>query len=84
MNNYLFIILDRYESSFSKTIPFKSEMTPKKAFKFAVLENCAEGEGDPESENWYKDEFEYEICQRGNLVTHDGEEKSYILIKLDN
>lgn len=82
MNNYLFIILDRYESSLSKTISFQSELTPKKVFKKAVLENYMEGEGDPESEGWYKEYIADEVCTKGNLVTHDMEELSFILIKL--
>ena len=80
MKKYLFLILDRYESSLSKTIFFESDLTPKAAFKFAVLENYAGR--DALGEEWFKGEIANEICTKRNLVTHDMEEVSFLLIKL--
>lgn len=74
--DYLFIILDRYESSKSVTATFKSKMQPLQAFRFAWEGNVEED----------LDYFEGEVYPKlkvgSNLVTFDSEEFSYILVKL--
>lgn len=74
--NYLFIILDRYESSESVTATFKSKMQPLQAFRFAW-----EGNVDEELE-YFEEEIYPKLKVNNNLVTYDGEERSYILVKL--
>lgn len=74
--NYLFIILDRYESSESVTTTFKSKMQPLQAFRFAW-----EGNVDEELE-YFEEEVYPKLKVNNNLVTYDGEERSYILVKL--
>lgn len=74
--NYLFIILDRYESSESVTATFKSKMQPLQAFRFAW-----EGNVDEELE-YFEEEIYPKLKVNNNLVTYDGEEQSYILVKL--
>ena len=75
MNNYLFIILDRYESSCSKVIPFRSNMKPIQAFRFAYFENVED------NEEFYEDEIAINLCSGKQLTTYDGEHTSYILIQ---
>ena len=76
MKNYLFVILDRYNSSKSTVHSFKSKMQPLQAFRFAW-----EGNVDEDLE-----EFEEEIYPNikvGNQVhTFDGEEYSYLLMSI--
>ena len=74
--SYLFIILDRYESSESVTTTFKSKMQPLQAFRFAW-----EGNVDEELE-YFEEEVYPKLKVSGNLVTFDSEEFSYILVKL--
>ena len=76
MINYLFIILDRYDSSKSSVHPFKSKMQPLQAFRFAW-----EGNVDEDLDAF--EEWVYPNLKVGdNLTTFDGEEESYILVKL--
>lgn len=78
--NYLFIILDRYESSDSVTARFKSNMEPLQAFRFAYLNNVGE---DEDVEEYFENEIYPNLRVNNNLVTFDGEEMSYILVKLE-
>jgi hypothetical protein len=75
--NYLFIILDRYGSSDSVTATFKSNMEPLQAFRFAYLGNV-----DEEGEEYFENEIYPNLKVNNSLVTFDGEEVSYILVKL--
>jgi len=76
MKKYLFIILDRYESSDSTTSEFKSKMEPLQAFRFAWEGNVDEGlEG-------FEDDIYPNLMVRDNLITFDSEEHSYILVQL--
>ena len=77
--NYLFIILDRYESSDSVTATFKSNMKPLQAFRFAYFGNVGEGE---DEEEYFENEMYPNLKVKGNITSFDGEEMSYILIKL--
>lgn len=75
MKNYLFIILDRYDSSKSSVHSFKSKMEPLQVFRFAW-------EGNVEEDLDYFEEEVYPNIKVGNeLVSFDGEEYSYLLIK---
>lgn len=75
MKNYLFIILDRYDSSKSSVHSFRSKMEPLQAFRFAW-------EGNVEEDLDYFEEEVYPNIKVGNeLVSFDGEEYSYLLIK---
>jgi len=75
MKNYLFIILDRYNSSKSSVHSFRSKMEPLQAFRFAW-------EGNVEEDLDYFEEEVYPNIKVGNeLVSFDGEEYSYLLIK---
>ena len=75
MKNYLFIILDRYDSSKSSVHTFRSNMQPLQAFRFAW-------EGNVEEDLDYFEEEVYPNIKVGNeLVSFDGEEYSYLLIK---
>ncbi len=79
MKQYLFIILDRYESSESVTATFKSKMEPLQAFRFAYFGNVGEGE---DEEEYFENEMYPNLKVKGNITSFDGEEMSYILIKL--
>jgi hypothetical protein len=82
MTNYLFLILDRYESSQSKSHPIKSNLKdPKLVFRNCLIDIVAKGAEDAEE---ITDEIMDEVCQKGNFVTYDGEEQSFLLIKLEN
>lgn len=75
MKNYLFIILDRYNSSKSSVHTFRSNMQPLQAFRFAW-------EGNVEEDLDYFEEEVYPNIKVGDGVTsYDGEEYSYLLIK---
>ena len=75
MKNYLFIILDRYDSSKSSVHTFRSKMQPLQAFRFAW-------EGNVEEDLDYFEGEVYPNLKVGNeLVSFDGEEYSYLLIK---
>lgn len=75
MTNYLFIILDRYDSSNSTVHSFKSKMQPLQAFRFAW-----EGNVDEDLEGF--EEEVYPNIKVGNgLCSYDSEEYSYLLIK---
>lgn len=74
--NYLFIILDRYESSESVTATFKSKMEPLQAFRFAYLGNVSE------EDEYFEEEVYPKLKVNGNLVTYDHEEYSLVLVKL--
>ena len=76
MINYLFIRLDRYESSNSTTSTFKSKMQPLQAFRFAW-----EGNVDEDLEG-FEEEIYPNLKVKGNITSFDGEEESYILVKL--
>jgi hypothetical protein len=87
MNKYLFVILNRYQPKLSRTISFESGMTPKKAFKSAVLKYGVMGwveEYGFDPNEWYRDTVARDVCKKGNLVTHDDREQSLVLIKLEN
>lgn len=78
MQNYLFLILDRHEASFTRSFEIKSSLSNTKT----IFRNCM-------MEKAHYTEEEYadiadEICKRGKMTTHDGEEVSYLLIKLEN
>lgn len=78
MNNYLFITLDRYDSSSSQTTTFRSKMEPIQAFRFAYMENIAEdGVAD-----YYEEEIAINLKCNGNITSFDEEEVSYLLIKV--
>lgn len=75
MKNYLFIILDRYDSSKSSVHTFRSKMEPLQAFRFAW-------EGNVEEDLDYFEGEVYPNIKVGNeLISFDGEEYSYLLIK---
>lgn len=76
MVEYLFIILDRYDSSESKTITFKSKMQPLQAFRFAYLENVEE------DDEFFEDEIYPNLRVNENLVAYDLEEQSFLLINI--
>jgi hypothetical protein len=48
------------------------------AFRFAYMENVAE-EGE---ENYYEEEIAINLKCNGNITSFDGEEVSYLLIKM--
>lgn len=75
MNKYSFIVLDRYNSSKSDVINFRSKLTPKKAFRFIYLKFTE----DPE--DFYDNEMQQDVRIGTNIVSFDGEEISWILIK---
>ena len=82
MTNYLFLILDRYESSQSKSHPISSNLkSPKLVFRNCLIDIVAKGAEDAEE---IADEIMDEVCQKGKLTTYDGEEESFLLIKLEN
>ena len=82
MTKYLFLILDRYESSQSKSHQITSGLSnPKLVFRNCLLDIVAKGAEDAEE---ITDEIMDEVCQKGNLTTYDGEEESFLLIKLEN
>ena len=76
MYNYLFVILDRYESSKSSVVTFKSKMQPLQAFRFAYLENTDLGE-----EQYFEEEVHPNIKVGDSVTSYDEEEYSYLLIK---
>ena len=78
MNNYLFITLDRYDSSSSHTTTFRSKMESIQAFRFAYMENVAE-EGE---EDYYEEEIAMNLKCSDTITSYDGEEVSYLLIKM--
>lgn len=83
MQKYLFLILDRYESSFSKSFQIKTKiLDPRIVFRNCMLEKA--GDGTDEHEKFYNEEVADQVCRKLNFTTYDGEEKSYILIKLEN
>jgi len=78
MNNYLFITLDRYDSSNSQTSTFRSNMEPIQAFRFAYMENIAEdGVAD-----YYEEEIAINLKCSDTITSFDEEEVSYILLKI--
>lgn len=80
--NYLFLILDRYEASQSKSHQITSSLkNPKLVFRNCMLEIVAKGAEDAEE---ITDEIMEEVCQKGEFTTYDGEEQSFLLIKLEN
>lgn len=76
MYNYLFIILDRYDSSKSSVVPFKSKMSPLQAFRFAYLENTDLGE-----EQYFEEEVYPKIKVGDSVTSYDEEEYSFLLVK---
>ena len=81
MQKYLFLILDRYESSLSKTHEITSNLKdPKLVFRTCMLEKV--GNGSSEHEELYNDEIADQVCKKGDIVSYDDEETSYLLIKL--
>ena len=83
MAKYLFLIQDRYESSFSESHEITSGLSdPKLVFRNCMI--TIAGKGNPDAEEFYNDEIADEVCSRGKFVTYDGEEHSYLLIKLEN
>lgn len=82
MQKYLFLILDRYEASFSKSHEIKSNLkNPKLVFRNCMLEIVAKGAEDAEE---ITNEIMEEVCQKGKFTTYDDEEQSFLLIKLEN
>jgi len=81
MTNYLFLILDRYESSFSESHEIKSSLDPKIVFRNCMI--VIVGKNTLEAEEFYNEEIADEVCSRGKFVTYDGEEQSFLLIKLE-
>lgn len=82
MQKYLFLILDRYEASFSKTHQVRSPLDPKTVFRNCMLKFV--GDNTAEHEEYYNDEVADEICIKNNLITFDDEDHSFLLIKLEN
>lgn len=76
MNNYLFITVDRYDSSNSHTSTFRSKMEPIQAFRFAYMENVSD------EEDYYEEEIAMNLKCGDNITSYDGEEYSYMLIKI--
>lgn len=74
--DYLFIILDRYDSSDSHVVTFKSKMQPLQAFRFAYLGNVEE------DDQHFEEEVYPKLKVNGNLVTYDQEEFSLVLVKI--
>ena len=75
MYNYLFIILDRYDSSKSSVHPFKSKMQPLQAFRFGYIGNVEE------EDQFFEEEIYPNLKVGDSVVSYDGEEYSYLLIK---
>lgn len=83
MAKYLFLILDRYESSLSKSFEIKTKLLdPRLVFRNCMLEKA--GDGTNEHEEFYNEEVADQVCRKDNFTTYDGEEQSFILIKLEN
>ena len=81
MQKYLFLIQDRYESSLSKSHQISSGLSnPKLVFRNCMI--TIAGKGNPDAEE-ITNEIMDEVCQKGNFTTYDGEEHSYLLIKLE-
>lgn len=76
MLNYLFVILDRYDSSNSTVHPFKSKMQPLQAFRFGYIGNVEE------DDSFFEEEIYPNLKAGDNIISFDGEEYSYILIKI--
>jgi len=82
MQKYLFLILDRYEASLSESHELKAGLSdPKTVFRNCMIGFVAKGAEDAEE---MTDEIMDEVCQKGNFTAYDGEEQSYLLIKLEN
>lgn len=82
MQKYLFLIQDRYESSLSQSHEIKSNLkNPKQVFRNCMIEIAGKGAEDAEE---IADEVMDEVCHKGNFTTYDGEEQSFLLIKLEN
>lgn len=80
MTKYLFLILDRYEASFSSKFEIKSNLKPKLVFRNCMIEIAGRRAEDAEE---ITDEIMDEVCQRGDFTTYDDEEQSFLLIKLE-
>lgn len=81
MQKYLFLILDRYESSLSQSHQITSNLKNSKlVFRNCIIEIA--GKGAEDAEEIYED-IASEICHKGNFTTYDGEEQSFLLIKLE-
>ena len=80
MQKYLFLILDRYEASFSTKFEIKSNLDPRLVFRNCMIEKA--GMGAEDAEEIYNGEIADEVCMRGDFITYDGEEESFLLIKL--
>jgi hypothetical protein len=78
MTKYLFLILDRYEASFSKSFQIKSNLKPKILFRNCMLEYAKF------EEEYFEDNVAGEICRKGKNTTWDDEERSFLLIELEN
>jgi hypothetical protein len=81
MQKYLFLILDRYEASFSESHQVRSPLDAKIVFRNCMIKFA--GFGSDEAEGQYDDEIADEVCQKGKFTTYDWEEKSFLLIKLE-
>lgn len=82
MQKYLFLILDRYESSQSKSHEISSNLKiPKLVFRNCLIDIVAKGAEDAEE---IANDIMGEVCQKGNFITYDDEEQSFLLIKLEN
>jgi hypothetical protein len=82
MQKYLFLILDRYEASLSESHDLKAGLSdPKTVFRNCMIGIVGKGAEDAEE---MTDEIMDEVCQKGNFTTYDGEEQSFLLIKLEN
>ena len=81
MTKYLFLILDRYEASFSSKSEIKSKLKPKLVFRNCMIGVL--GKGDAVAIDII-DEIMEQVCMRGDFVTYDSEKQSFLLIKLEN
>ena len=81
MTNYLFIIVDRYDASESKTLHLRSSLKPELVFRSAFLEYL--GEDDEGAEDYFQDAVKEEMVVKEGMVTYDEEEATFILVKLE-
>ena len=81
MVNYLFLVVDRYDASESKTLHLRSNLDPELVFRTAFLEHL--GEEDEGAEDYFEESVKEEMVIKEGMVTYDEEEVTFLLIKLD-
>jgi hypothetical protein len=81
MVNYLFLVVDRYDASESKTLHVRSNLEPKLVFRTAFLEYL--GEEDEGAEEYYEDVVKEDVVVKEGMITYDEGEVTFLLIKLD-